>query len=87
MDCPICLNIITSSYVGSCSHHFCKKCLINWCKYGGTECPVCKTYIYEIKSDLEFDYINSENISNSSDISDISRIIIKFKENDIAGIT
>jgi len=91
MDCPICFNVITNSCVGSCCHHFCKNCLIDWCKHGGTQCPICKTTISEIKFDSEFDYINlliqSKNNSNIYDISNNYSYIIDLKENDKAGIT
>jgi len=74
MECPICYIIITNSCIGSCTHHFCKLCLINWCKYGGTKCPICKTFISEIKDDIEFDTINSINNLNLNNIIDNSNL-------------
>ena len=60
MECPICLNIINNSCVGSCMHHYCYTCLIKWLKYGDS-CPTCKIPIFDIKFDKEFDSINNPN--------------------------
>ena len=35
---PICLGDIAQSATGSCSHHFCYECLLEWCKTNQT-CP------------------------------------------------
>ena len=43
MDCPICYKIIENSCIGSCVHHYCYSCLIKWCKFGGTTCPIFMT--------------------------------------------
>jgi hypothetical protein len=59
MDCPICLELIENSAVGSCQHHFCYKCLTKWVIKGGKNCPTCKEYIYKIQFDREFDSINN----------------------------
>ena len=32
MECPICYDTIQYSAIGSCTHHFCIKCIIDWCK-------------------------------------------------------
>ena len=95
MECPICFEIINNSCVGSCMHHICYKCLIKWLNHGGTKCPVCKKYIYEIKFDKEFDQINNiNNINNSSsnssnnNISEYTKkIIIDFSDGIPPGIT
>ena len=59
MECAICLNNIVTSCIGSCNHHFCAECLVQWCKSNNV-CPKCKYVIKEIKSDPEFDAISSE---------------------------
>jgi len=90
MECSICFNVIKYSCVGSCTHHFCKSCLIEWCMHGGTSCPKCKIIISEIKPDPEFDFINTS-IINSEIFIDISKNykekIINFKQTEAAGIT
>ena len=55
MDCPICYERINYSAIGTCTHHFCFTCLINWCKQGGELCPICNTRIETIRPDIEFD--------------------------------
>lgn len=98
MDCPICFNIIKKSAIGSCTHHFCMSCLIKWCEFGGTKCPLCKLPIIEIRPDKEFDKITalsdssdlleSLNLSERSDLSNNDgKIIVDFKKNDLAGVT
>lgn len=59
MDCPICYTLIENSCIGSCTHHFCYKCLLKWCYNKGVSCPVCKTVIREIRMDKEFDSLNN----------------------------
>lgn len=61
MECPICFNIISNSCIGSCTHHYCFECLLQWCKKDGKNCPKCKEPIYQIKLDKEFDLINNPN--------------------------
>lgn len=98
MDCPICYYSIQYSAIGSCTHHFCYKCLIQWCKYGETNCPVCKIPIIYIRQDLEFDML-ARKVQDVQDIS-INDIVIKdrvikddeilninFEKDDMAGIT
>ena len=58
MECAICLNNIITSCVGSCNHHFCADCLLQWCKTNNV-CPKCKYIIREIKADPEFDAISA----------------------------
>lgn len=53
-ECPICLDKIKYAAVGSCMHHFCYFCLFKHCKFSD-ECPMCKSKIYELKLDREFD--------------------------------
>lgn len=38
MECPICYDKIKNSAIGTCTHHFCLKCIIDWCKKGGEDC-------------------------------------------------
>ena len=64
MICGICLDTISKSATGNCNHHFCYKCLINWCKINN-KCPKCNFIIYEIRLDTEFDSLISEFITNS----------------------
>ena len=87
MECPICYNIITNSCIGSCTHHFCLPCLIQWCSFGGTNCPTCKTPIIEIRCDKEFDSINNPEDNTISITNMTNKFTIKFDKNDIAGIT
>ena len=94
MDCPICLNNIKNSAVGSCMHHFCFNCIVNWCESGGTRCPICKVAITKICLDKEFDQINIDAIadnsnSNTSVTYKASRydIEVEFTKNTFAGIT
>ena len=86
IDCPICFNIITNSAIGSCTHHFCKNCLIRWCEFGGTTCPTCKMPISHIRSDPEFDSINNPEISSSNSCYS-KKLIVDFKKEDTAGVT
>ena len=60
MDCPICFEKIINSAIGSCSHHFCYNCLLQWCKLND-QCPICKTNIREIRFDIEFDRLLNNN--------------------------
>ena len=94
MECPICFNVIKYSSVGSCTHHYCTMCLIDWCMHGGISCPKCKTFISEIKPDKEFDSINTSiinydiNYNINMDISqNYKTVIVYFKQRDSAGIT
>ena len=78
MECPICFNYIKSSAIGSCYHHFCFKCISNWCLYDN-KCPLCKTLINQILYDKEFDNINNKllylkNYSDSSNNTDTFNI-------------
>ncbi|XP_043977876.1 E3 ubiquitin-protein ligase TRIM35-like [Gambusia affinis] len=42
--CPVCQDVFKDPLVLSCSHSFCKECLMNWWREKpATECPVCKT--------------------------------------------
>jgi hypothetical protein len=101
MDCAICFNHITTSCVGSCNHHFCAECLIQWCKTNNV-CPKCKCVIREIKPDPEFDNLTCILLSTLSGTSDdlgnkfifnllhaknCREIIIDFPPNSKAGIT
>lgn len=54
MECGICLSTIKNSCIGSCSHHFCFKCLLLWCKKKNS-CPTCRTTVNQIIFDKEFD--------------------------------
>lgn len=54
MECAICLCNIEQSATGSCSHHFCYDCLMDWCK-ANTTCPKCRFEIREVRLDPEYD--------------------------------
>ena len=54
MICGICLETINKSVMGSCNHHYCYDCLINWLKTKN-KCPKCNNILYEINFDKEFD--------------------------------
>jgi C-terminal processing protease CtpA/Prc len=86
MECPICYEIIKNSCIGSCTHHFCYKCLLKWCYNGGSICPVCREQIYEIRLDKEFDKLNNQ--TNDTRIMNEYKIIkINFEDNINPGIT
>jgi hypothetical protein len=97
MDCSICFNTIKKSAIGSCTHHFCISCLIRWCEFGGTKCPICKQIITTIRPDTEFDELNKNSLVNLSELSNSSeslvsldlseQIIVDFKKNNLAGVT
>jgi len=55
--CPICLCEIETSAIGSCTHHFCTECLLEWCAEK-PHCPTCRTVVREIRPDPEFDALN-----------------------------
>ena len=86
MECPICYNIIINSAIGSCTHHFCKACLIRWCEFGGTKCPTCNALITHIRVDPEFDQINGTTHMNSN-YTDQNKVVVNFEKDDHAGIT
>tara|TARA_B100001121_G_C18677911_1_gene617120 strand:- start:448 stop:918 length:471 start_codon:yes stop_codon:yes gene_type:complete len=85
MNCPICFDKIHISAIGSCSHHFCYLCLVDWCKRGGVSCPVCKTDITSIRKDMEFDQLNGNNYIELESIQPSLKITFPF--NSQAGIT
>jgi len=87
MDCPICFTLMKNSCIGSCMHHFCLPCLIQWCEHGGRTCPICKTIICEIKQDLEFNQINSPESSDVDSNFYNNAIIVDFSKNSSTGIT
>ena len=58
-ECPICLCPITNAAVGSCSHHFCHACLLEWCRQTPL-CPKCRTPICEIRLDQEFEEVTKD---------------------------
>lgn len=59
MICGICLETINKSVMGSCNHHYCYECLINWLKTKN-KCPKCNNILYEINFDKEFDELISD---------------------------
>lgn len=89
MDCSICLEKIKNSCIGSCTHHFCFPCLIKWILHGGLNCPLCKTFIKEIRFDLDFDLlltkingeINYPIVPNQISTSSCKHILIKTPNN------
>ena len=85
MSCPICLDKINCSVIGSCTHHFCIKCLIDWCVKGGEHCPICKTRIETIRRDIEFDHLNGINEIELEKL--VTIIKINFPKDSEAGIT
>lgn len=87
MDCPICYKIIENSCIGSCVHHYCYSCLIKWCKFGGTTCPICSETINEIRFDKEFDSINNPSSNNNLVLDYLKIVNIDFKEPGEPGIT
>jgi hypothetical protein len=88
MDCPICYNIIQCSAIGSCTHHFCYDCILQWCEFGGINCPICQTQITQISRDIEFDTINGIAATSPKKMHSMqNNVIVNFEKNDIAGIT
>ena len=87
MECPICFEIIQNSCVGSCMHHYCYNCLLKWIHRGGTKCPICKKFIYEIKLDKEFDSINNKENNNELTREYTKKTIINFDDSLPPGIT
>ena len=87
MECPICMQLIINSCIGSCTHHYCYDCLIKCCKMGYKKCSICQTKILEIRLDKEFDKINNPN--NNSDIisKQTKKIIVDFNNATTPGIT
>ena len=87
MECPICFEIITNSCYGSCSHHYCYKCLMRWCNNGGTKCPICRERMFQIILDKEFDLknnpLNKEKIKKRI----TKEIVIKFNNKKALGIS
>lgn len=67
MICGICLDLINESANGSCNHHFCYKCLLNWLK-NKNKCPKCNNNIYEINFDKEYDDLLNEYKKTNSKI-------------------
>jgi len=86
MECPICFNIIENSAIGSCTHHFCLKCLIKCCEFGATNCPICKATITEIRPDREFDQLNNPTGSTRTNRM-LPTITVEFNKDTLAGIT
>ena len=90
MECPICFEVIINTCMGTCNHEYCNRCLTKWLFSGGTNCPLCKKYIYNIRFDnnsiYQFDVFNGylEYIKKIK-----KTIIIDFNDNDILppGIT
>lgn len=85
MECPICYEKIKNSAIGTCTHHFCLKCIIDWCKRGGEQCPICKTQIETIRRDMEFDKLNGTSEFELENL--ISVMKINFEKESEAGIT
>lgn len=86
MECPICLENINNSAIGGCTHHFCLSCILDYCKRGNENCPICKTHIISIKRDFEFDKLIG---NNNIELEKFLRIIkVNFtNEGTTAGIT
>jgi len=85
MECPICYEKIEYSAIGSCTHHFCLKCIIEWCKKGGEDCPICKTQIGTIRRDIEFDKLNGISEFELENILSIMKI--NFEKENKTGIS
>ena len=85
MECPICYDTIQYSAIGTCTHHFCFKCLLNWVQNNGEKCPICKTRILSIRRDLEFDKLIGNNEIELDKL--IKTIKINFNKDERAGIT
>lgn len=63
--CPLCLNAVQQSCVGSCVHHFCHACLLDAVASGCTSCPECHQHIGSIRRDYEFDALLVPNFSEA----------------------
>lgn len=87
MECSICLQPITNSCIGSCTHHFCYNCMIKWCKQVN-QCPKCRCPIREIRYDPEFDLINgASNMEININLEEKQEKILKLSNDSTAGIT
>lgn len=44
-ECPICLEALEleERRITRCQHKFHKRCLLNWLKFGGHSCPICRS--------------------------------------------
>ena len=58
MECGVCLENIQKACVGSCGHHFCHACLLEWARTSH-QCPKCREDILEIRVDPEFDELQA----------------------------
>ena len=85
MECPICYNLICDSAIGSCTHHFCYNCIIQWCQFGGTKCPICKISITHIRPDTEFDILNRKisKVNKTIIKNNLNILVINFEKDDI----
>ena len=83
MECPICFELIQNSTICPCVHHFCYKCIIDWCKINNL-CPVCKEVITELKRDPQFDSINNNTVSIFKNMNEIS---IPIPNNTFPGVS
>ena len=60
VQCPICLDPITTAVSTPCLHRFCAGCLERWMRLGNHDCPECRGYIKTrraLRPDKRFDEI------------------------------
>jgi hypothetical protein len=87
MDCAICLNQISNACVLTCTHHFCYSCIHKSLYYKNT-CPKCRSIIYDIKFDKEFDMlINGDSQSKILKVNKKKSIEITFPIDSKSGVT
>lgn len=87
MECAICFEVISNSCSANCGHHFCYKCLMKWCYKGGTTCPLCKTRMFQIILDKEFDLKNNPNNTEKIKKKLTKKIVVSLDSDENAGIT
>ena len=63
--------------MGSCNHHYCYDCLINWLKTKN-KCPKCNNILYEINFDKEFDELINDYRKIKGENSPIKRYITLY---------
>ena len=79
-ECSICLDPISMSAVGSCTHHYCLSCLLGTLASGVTACPECRTPICDVKRDHEFDALlaHTANAAEAATEGETERALQRF---------
>ena len=86
MECPICFEVIINSCYANCEHQFCYKCINKWCLRGKRECPICRTKMFQLILNKEFDMKNNPNNKTLIEKPLTKKINVKFNDNLTPGI-